>query len=64
MLLYNGINLYHAGDTSKIDEMKQLGGMNITYALLPMDGVDNIEKFNVDNKIVLKPGKVIELSTK
>nr|WP_240903815.1 MBL fold metallo-hydrolase [Chengkuizengella sediminis] len=86
--------LYHAGDTSNIEEMKLLSNLNITYALLPVDGVynmdpeeatevakiinaekvipistgedgfynvENIRKFNVENKEVLKPGDVIEL---
>ncbi|MFS1512617.1 MBL fold metallo-hydrolase [Chengkuizengella sp. SCS-71B] len=86
--------LYHAGDTSYIEEMKLLSNKNLTYALLPVDGiynmdpeeaaevakminaekvipistgedgfynVENIRKFNVENKEVLKPGDVIEL---
>lgn len=36
---FNGIKLYHAGDTGKITEMADLTAQNITYALLPMDGV-------------------------
>jgi L-ascorbate metabolism protein UlaG (beta-lactamase superfamily) len=36
---FNGIKLYHAGDTGKISEMADLTAQNITYALLPMDGV-------------------------
>jgi L-ascorbate metabolism protein UlaG (beta-lactamase superfamily) len=36
---FNGIKLYHAGDTGKIKEMGDLTSQNITYALLPMDGV-------------------------
>jgi L-ascorbate metabolism protein UlaG (beta-lactamase superfamily) len=35
---FNGIKLYHAGDTGKIPEMADLASQNITYALLPMDG--------------------------
>ena len=36
---FNGIKLYHSGDTGKIKEMADLTAQNITYALLPMDGV-------------------------
>jgi L-ascorbate metabolism protein UlaG (beta-lactamase superfamily) len=36
---FDGIKLYHAGDTGKITEFADLTSQNITYALLPMDGV-------------------------
>jgi L-ascorbate metabolism protein UlaG (beta-lactamase superfamily) len=36
---FNGIKLYHSGDTGKIKEMADLTAQNMTYALLPMDGV-------------------------
>ena len=36
---FNGIKLYHAGDTGNIPEMADLAARNITYALLPMDGI-------------------------
>lgn len=36
---FNGIKLYHAGDTGNIIEMAQLAARNLTYALLPMDGI-------------------------
>jgi hypothetical protein len=36
---FNGIKLYHAGDTGNITEMADLAARNITYALLPMDGI-------------------------
>jgi L-ascorbate metabolism protein UlaG (beta-lactamase superfamily) len=39
---FNGINLYHAGDTGFIAEMANLALKNITYALLPMDGIYNM----------------------
>ena len=42
MLEFDGIKLYHAGDTSKIKEMEDFPSKNITYALLPMDGVYNM----------------------
>lgn len=36
---FDGITLYHAGDTGNIPEMADLAARNLTYALLPMDGV-------------------------
>ena len=36
---FDGIKLYHAGDTGFITEMADLASNNITYALLPMDGI-------------------------
>ncbi|MGE5805608.1 MAG: MBL fold metallo-hydrolase [Ignavibacteria bacterium] len=39
---FNGIKLYHAGDTDNIPEMADLADSNITYALLPIDGVFNM----------------------
>ncbi|MGH7495669.1 MAG: MBL fold metallo-hydrolase [bacterium] len=35
----NGIKLYHAGDTGLINEMADLAARELTYALLPIDGV-------------------------
>ena len=42
ILEFDEIKLYHAGDTSNIPEMEELSGQNITYAMLPMDGVYNM----------------------
>lgn len=42
ILEFDGIKLYHAGDTSKIKEMAELPTKKITYALLPMDEVYNM----------------------
>lgn len=94
VLEFDGIKLYHAGDTSKIDEMKELADLGLTYALLPMDNVynmgpeeateaaqligakyyipihtgpdglysdQNVEQFNVESKIVVKPKESIQL---
>ena len=36
---FDGIKLYHSGDTGKIQEMADLASQNITYALLPIDGI-------------------------
>lgn len=42
ILEFDDIKLYHAGDTSKIDEMEELADLNITYALFPTDGEFNM----------------------
>jgi hypothetical protein len=39
VLSFHGIKIYHAGDTGNITEMANLAGQQITYALLPMDGI-------------------------
>lgn len=57
ILEFDGIKLYHAGDTSKIKEMDDLASENITYALLPMDGIYNMgpeEAMEVANIIKAK----------
>ncbi|QQS35995.1 MAG: MBL fold metallo-hydrolase [Ignavibacteriales bacterium] len=36
---FNGIRLYHAGDTGNIPEMANLADSNITYALFPIDSI-------------------------
>lgn len=36
---FNGIRVYHTGDTGLINEMSALESRSITYALIPMDGV-------------------------
>ena len=38
----DGYKLYHSGDTSNIEEMKQLESMKINYALICMDGYYNM----------------------
>jgi L-ascorbate metabolism protein UlaG (beta-lactamase superfamily) len=38
VLSFDGITLYHAGDTDFIPEMKNLTKLHIDYALLPIDG--------------------------
>ncbi len=42
VLSFNGVRVYHAGDTSKIAEMEALASMHIDYALLPIDGIYNM----------------------
>ncbi len=39
----DGITVYHAGDTSMIDEMNLLTDKNIDYAMYPIDGTYNMD---------------------
>ena len=39
VVTFDGIKLYHAGDTGNITEMADLTNQHITYALIPMDGI-------------------------
>lgn len=39
---FNGIRVYHAGDTGKITEMADLAARDITVAMLPIDGRYNM----------------------
>jgi len=43
VLEFDGIRLYAAGDTSKTEEMKELAKLNLDYALLPIDGIYNMD---------------------
>jgi L-ascorbate metabolism protein UlaG (beta-lactamase superfamily) len=42
LVSFNGITVYHAGDTSIIPEMAGLARRKITYAFLPCDGYYNM----------------------
>jgi len=42
IITVDGISLYHAGDTSKTDQMSTLQDKNLNYAILPCDGVFNM----------------------
>jgi L-ascorbate metabolism protein UlaG (beta-lactamase superfamily) len=39
---FNGVSVYHAGDTSYIPEMASLAALKVDYALLPTDGYWNM----------------------
>lgn len=43
ILSFDGISLYHAGDTSYVEEMDSLAERKLDYALFPIDG-----KYNMD----------------
>ncbi len=38
----DGVTVYHAGDTSMIEEMKELTSRKLDYAMFPIDGVYNM----------------------
>jgi L-ascorbate metabolism protein UlaG (beta-lactamase superfamily) len=58
----NGIKIYHAGDTSKIDEMAGLTSMHIDYALLCIDGVYNMGAADAMEAVeVIQPKKAIPI---
>lgn len=40
---FNGLKLYAAGDTSTTDEMKDFAELKLDYALLPIDGIYNMD---------------------
>jgi L-ascorbate metabolism protein UlaG (beta-lactamase superfamily) len=43
VLNFDGITVYHSGDTSKLDQMSAMKKWNIDYAFFPIDG-----KYNMD----------------
>ena len=42
IITVNGIKIYHAGDTSKTEQMSSFPSKKIDYALLPCDGIYNM----------------------
>lgn len=94
ILTADGKKLYFAGDTSKVPEMADLKALTLDYALLPIDGIYNMDeieaaqcaamigaaktiaihmspgelfseekaaRFNVENKLIVRPGEEIQL---
>ena len=43
LLTFDGITVYHASDTSKLDQMAKLSSRKIDYAFFPIDGVYNMD---------------------
>lgn len=43
LLTLDGITLYAAGDTSTTEDMKRMAPLHLDYALLPIDGVYNMD---------------------
>jgi L-ascorbate metabolism protein UlaG (beta-lactamase superfamily) len=64
VLEFDGIKIYHAGDTAKIDEMADLTARLIDYALLPMDGIYNMgPEAAMEANAVIKPRHCIPIHT-
>jgi len=64
VLEFDGIRLYHAGDTGKIDEMAELAARNLTYALLPMDGIYNMTpEAAMEANALIKPKYCVPIHT-
>lgn len=59
---FNGIRIYHAGDTGKITEMADLAARDITYAFLPIDGIYNMTpEAAVEAVELIRPGYAIPI---
>ncbi len=43
LVTVDGVTVYHAGDTSMIEQMKNLKARNIDYAMYPIDGIYNMD---------------------
>lgn len=43
LVTIDGVTVYHAGDTSMIEQMKELTDKNIDYAMYPIDGIYNMD---------------------
>ena len=43
LVTVDGITIYHAGDTSMIEQMKDLSSRHIDYAMYPIDGIFNMD---------------------
>ncbi len=64
IISFNGIKLYHAGDTDFIPEMRDLLKENIDYALLPCDGTYTMNVEDFDKAIeVINPKHAIPMHT-
>lgn len=43
LVSFDGFTIYHAGDTSKIEQMNALADRKIDYAMYPIDGIFNMD---------------------
>ena len=43
LVTVDGVTIYHAGDTSMIEQMKNLQSRHIDYAMYPIDGIYNMD---------------------
>ncbi len=53
LLTVDGVKLYHAGDTSETGRMKELASRALDWALLPVDGVYNMDAGDASRCAVL-----------
>jgi hypothetical protein len=59
---FDGIKVYHAGDTGKIAEMADLAARGITYALLPTDGIYNMSPEDATQAVdMIRPLRAIPI---
>lgn len=54
IITVDGIKIYHAGDTSKLDTMAELKDKEIDYALFPIDG-----EYNMDAKEATEVANIV-----
>lgn len=45
LVSFDNITIYHAGDTSLVESMRNLSSKNIDYAFYPIDGIYNMDAF-------------------
>ena len=55
LIMFDGIKLYHAGDTAKLDSMADLAKENIDYAFLPVDGI-----YTMNGKVAMECANMIQ----
>ncbi|MDF2908281.1 MAG: hypothetical protein K0R34_3602 [Herbinix sp.] len=69
----DGVTIYCSGDTSTTDEMKDMAALHLDYALLPIDGIYNMDAREatacadlIDAKhsipIHMKPGELFDMN--
>lgn len=64
LISFDGLKLYHAGDTDFIPEMRDLNKENIDYALLPCDGTYTMNTEDFDKAIeAISPRFAIPMHT-
>ncbi len=64
VIRYQGVVIYHSGDTSLTDEMKDMAGFNIDYAMLCMDGYYNMgPEEAMEAAALISPKTVIPIHT-
>jgi len=57
LVTVDGITIYHAGDTSMIEQMGDLKSRNIDYAMFPIDGIYNMDAIEATEAAALVGAK-------